>query len=177
MTNKRIPLKEELKLVKWIKDKLKKGIDKIKAINTRAGGFYTFEYESKWYDIFDVNGQRKLEYYDAQPIILLLGKNGKYSLGLNFHYLPPDVRKRVFDRLKVRYKEQWKSNKILPNLQWNNIKKEVSYADFMVHLYINNNIGKISRVKNTELDKVIHLPSEKFIGISSSEVWKKLGLK
>ena len=166
---KRLSKIDENKLTQWIKDKLKKTKDKIKVASSQQGAFYTFEYDSKMYE------EGTLEYYDKQPLILLLGKGGGYYLGLNFHYLPPSVRKDVLDRLKSRYNKQWSSNKVLPNVTWNNVRGQVRHSQVMIKLYLENRIGNMSRVKNTEMDQVIDLPSEEFIGISSTELWKSLG--
>jgi len=166
-------------LVSWLKNKIKKGINKIKVIGTRSGGFYAFKYRSKLYHEFTtVKGKKKrrLEYYDEQPLILMISKGGGYMLGVNFHYLPPKVRERVLTQLKKRYKSNFDDNKQLTNLKWKNIAKQLSYSDIMVKLYIEKNISSIVKIKNTEMEKMIDLPSEKFIGISSKKLWRSLGL-
>jgi hypothetical protein len=166
---KRLSKIDENKLIRWIKDKLKKTKDKIKISSAKPGSFYTFEYDSKMYE------EGELPYYDKQPLILLLSKGGGYYLGLNFHYLPPSVRKDVLDRLKSRFKKQWSADKILPNVTWSNVRGQVRHSQVMVKLYLENRMGTMSRVKNTEMEQVIDLKSEDFIGIDPDKLWKDLG--
>jgi hypothetical protein len=138
----------------------------------RSGQFLTFGYYAKGWE------NDELEYYDSSPLILVLKKSSKYILGLNFHHLPILYRKNLVKRLKNRYPDQWNSNKLLPNLTWDSIKKEVNYAEFIIKLYIIDRIyGNIARISNIDMEnKYIYLKSEKFIGIKPEELWREYGL-
>ena len=55
-----------------------------------------------WY--YDPKTKDKLPYWDKFPLVLPLdyqdmGSKGRYILGLNLHYAPPDARKILFDQL------------------------------------------------------------------------------
>lgn len=161
---------QEVKLTKWIKDKVKKGIDKVQVATIKPGYFYTMSYFSKLYD------NNKLDFYDEQPLILVLGKGPKHILGLNFHYLPPKKRKLVLKKLNKLYKKQIDEDKPFKNVKWDNVKIELKWSTYMVKLYIKDRIGKISRIKNDELENIVPLRSEDFIGISATKLWKQQGL-
>jgi hypothetical protein len=62
-------------------------------------------------------------------------------------------------------------------LKWSNIQKELKQANFMIKLYILNNIASdVVHIKNTEMQKYIWLKSENFIGVKAETLWRELGL-
>jgi len=54
--------------------------------NINPGEMYLFNYDSKLYE------EGRLAYYDKMPLIMLLGIDRKYMLGLSLHYLPRKTR-------------------------------------------------------------------------------------
>ena len=161
---------DEINLLNWFKDKFKKSVNKISVNRIRKGNFYSFNYESKLY------ANDKLPYYDETPLIICLGKNGQYVLGLNLHYVPIKNRKRVINRLQKLYSKEWDANKTLPNITWNKLRVELKYTNFMVKLYIKDRMDKVIKLENNEMEKAISIPSSNFIGISAEKLWKDLGL-
>jgi hypothetical protein len=153
---------------KELKDVPKYGKDGLLPTYVKSGMFLTFKYSSKLFE------EDKLEYFDAQPLILVLGKSGDYILGLNFHYIPSSIREQVMKRLKNRYKVQWESGGVLPNISWGTVQRELMYTNYMVHLYLIPRImSKIQRIKNTEMEKkFIYARSEDFIGIKAEAIWR-----
>ena len=170
MRRKRLKRVDETKLTRHIENKLHKRIDLISPSRMQRGGFYTFEYISKLYE------EDKLDFFDRQPLILCIDKNDEYMLGINFHYINTTAREKVINRLKKMYKNQWDTNKLLPNVSWDKFKKEMKYANFMVKLYIIENVVTSSRIKNVDMEKYIDLPSQDFIGIKADALWKSLGM-
>ena len=59
-----------------------------------VGNMYMFFYDPKF-----KNDRKKLPYYDAFPLVIVVGpaKDGFY--GLNLHYLPPVLRAKMLDAL------------------------------------------------------------------------------
>jgi hypothetical protein len=151
---------------KWLLDKIRKGKSRVKAEFMKPGQFYTFEYDSKLYE------NKELPFYDERPVILVVSKNNKYVLGLNMNYLPIRQQKRFINKLKKRYPNQWDENKILPNVSWNTVKKEVDYNETMVHMYIKNRLGRPVQVKNTDAERLAKLDMSKFKGIDVRTVWR-----
>lgn len=58
-----------------------------------VGRFCFFFYSAKGYQ------EGTLPYYDTSPMSLILGAHGKYVEGLNFHYIPLDLRVKLFQEL------------------------------------------------------------------------------
>jgi len=168
---KRISRLSENRLTDWVKNLVKKGKQKINVrTGIKTGHFVTMNYASKMYE------EDKLDFYDQQPLILVLGQNSGYVQGLNFHYVKRSARLKIINKLKKLRKKAFKENKPLPNLQWSSIASEVKYATFMIKLYIKDRIMKPQLIKNTDIHKVIHLPSEDFIGIDADKLWRSLGM-
>ena len=151
---------------KWLADKIRKGKSRVSAGFMKAGEFYTFEYDSKLYD------SKQLNFFDERPVILVVSKSSKYVLGLNMNYLPIRQQKRLVKRLKSRYPKQWGTNKTLPNISWDVVKKEVDYNETMVHLYIKNRLTSSVQVNNTDVERLAKLDMSKFKGIDVRTVWR-----
>lgn len=58
-----------------------------------VGRFCFFFYSSKGYQ------EKTLPYYDSSPMSLILSANGKYIEGLNWHYLPLNLRVQLFQTI------------------------------------------------------------------------------
>lgn len=58
-----------------------------------VGRFCFFFYSAKGYQ------EGTLPYYDTSPMSLILGAHGKYVEGLNFHYIPLDLRVKLFQEI------------------------------------------------------------------------------
>lgn len=86
---------------KWFRDKLKNmsvkrhTLLKDPALDRRqrfgAGNMYMFFYDPKH--------RKKLPYYDAFPLTIMVGKAPGGFYGLNLHYLPLNLRAKLFDNL------------------------------------------------------------------------------
>ena len=58
-----------------------------------AGRMYMYFYDPKY--------KETLPYYDRFPLIILVDKVEGGFTGLNLHYLPPNLRAKFFDKLKL----------------------------------------------------------------------------
>ena len=52
--------------------------------------------------IYDPKYKNQLPYYDTFPLVIVLEKERDSILGLNLHYLPPELRARLMDGLYER---------------------------------------------------------------------------
>mgnify|MGYP000978104175 CR=1 FL=1 len=134
----------------------------------KAGSFYFFKYKSKYYEL------KKLKYYDRQPLILCLKKEGKYMWGINFHYLPKRIRYKLLKVLSILNGEQFLTNRNLPKIKWDMFKIQVEFVkpQFLVKKYLLNRVDKPVKIKNTEMKQSIKTREEDFIGVSAETVWK-----
>ncbi len=76
---------------KWLSNKIDKLADGSKTARPRGGDMFLYVYDAKY--------KNTLEYWDANPLIIMLSsaKGGWY--GLNLHYLPPKLREVFLEQL------------------------------------------------------------------------------
>ena len=136
----------------------------LKSKKLEIGKMYTFHYNPKH--------KKKLPYYDRFPLIFVINVYNDGFLGINLHYISPFHRAQLLsslyslidmddkDRLEISYD-------IL------NSASRFSYFKPCVKRYLTAYLVSDMRVIEVEdWEKVIHLPSERFIGASSVKVWQ-----
>lgn len=74
------------------------------------GKFYLYKYDPKYKDVLPI--------YDALPLVLITSITEKGWYGINFHYLPPDVRVGILDLLFKTISDKTKSDKIKLKINW-----------------------------------------------------------
>lgn len=126
------------------------------------------------------NAKDKTQTYDKTPLILILRRGSKYTLGLNFHWLP--IQKRIFligEILKMN-KRNIKEGKPLDfnYLDLKPMLKQLGYAP-CIRLYINSRLGKIGVVVPPDrLTEVSRVKAESFTnGKYSANQLYKMALK
>ena len=114
-----------------------------------VGNMYMFFYDAKYKDT--------LPYYDAFPLILMLGpaKGGFY--GLNLHYLPPVLRAKALDAALDDNRES--------------IPKK--FVNPMIHRYLFNHVrSRFALVDKPEWEIATFLPTADFQGAGTSTVYR-----
>lgn len=86
---------------------------------------------------YDAKHHAKLEVWDALPLVILLGMNGKYMWGINLHFIPYLQRLRFIKYLlsrktTIRYREIKRA--------WKYAKIPMSYARLSYRKYL---IGRV----------------------------------
>jgi len=66
------------------------------------GNIYVYPYEAKTYN----NGKGPLKYYDAYPLVMVIGKYTDGWLGLSLHYLPTNVRMYFIKKILILNKRR-----------------------------------------------------------------------
>jgi hypothetical protein len=157
----------EKNVFSWIKDKLKKGVEKIRKYNVKSGQFILFNYDSKGYK------EGTLEFFDETPFDLCLWNKGKYMLNLNFNYLPVRAKKRVWKKISALFPKQVKEGKLLPRVTYDMLKSELREFDinFIVKLYIKSRATRVTMVTPKQFEKTLSVDLGNFKGISSEKLW------
>lgn len=133
----------------------------------RPGEMYLFRYEPK--------GRETLKYYDRYPLIMLVDTYEDGFIGLNFHYLPPEFRALLLNRM-YRYLNNTEFNeqtRLL--LTYDKIKRLAGrpYYKPCVKRYINNRvIGRFIKIHPSEWDMVLMLPLDRFMKRRRNTVWQ-----
>ena len=111
--------------------------------------------------------------YDARPLFLVLAKNSHHVLGLNFHWLPVNMRmKLIYAILKLNSRNiEEKKPLVFSYKQLKPFLKRFNYAP-CVRLYIRSRFAPKGVVISPEnLVKVARLDTAIFTGISAEKAY------
>jgi hypothetical protein len=110
------------------------------------------------------NAKDKTQTYDKTPLVLILRRGSKYTLGLNFHWLPVSKRMFLISHIMRVNKTNIKNNKPL-EFNYRDLKpmlKSLGYAP-CIRLYINSRLGRIGVVVPPDgLAEIARLKAESF---------------
>jgi len=121
--------------------------------------------------MFAYNAKDKTAAYDANPLIIVLRRSSKYTLGLNWHWMPPKMREKVLDGIMKQNKQNIKRGLPL-TLNYSMVKRLIKGLGPVVRLYINKRISsKGVVIPSYQYYKIVNLRSEHFIGISAKGAW------
>lgn len=134
--------------------------------DVRIGHFYQFMYKPK--------NSKKLRFWDAFPLALVLDNQKESFLSINFHYLSPKTRVFLLGKL-----DRFASNREFnrgTNLKitYDLLKKSNLYKEGLAAItkYLKKNIkSKILRIDSSEWEIAIFLPTEDFQKKSKRDVW------
>jgi len=132
----------------------------------RLGHMYMFAYDPKHKDT--------LPYYDRFPLIFPINKAKGGFLGINMHYLPPQLRAQLMDSLYTvvsnkRYDETTKLR-----LSYDVLSGASKFRLFKptVKHYLTRQVRtRLVYINPTEWDVALFLPTQKFVGARQTKVW------
>ena len=180
---------EKKSSVSWIKDKLQglKDFYKRRGGNRKddprqlsdlklqyrdsiePGEFVMFTYDPKF--------KAKLPYYDMFPLVMIVGpaKGGFY--GLNFHYLPLDLRAKFFDAYTAHGKKNrrtpWQRRVLVTYQMLKSISNLKAFKPCFKHYLYQHVRSPYSVIKKNEWRAAIFLPTAKWAKGSEAEVWRQ----
>lgn len=132
----------------------------------RLGHMYMFVYDPKHKDT--------LPYYDRFPLIFPINRAKGGFLGINFHYLPLQLRARLMDALyDVSSNDKYDETTKL-RLSYGVLSGASKYKEFKptIKHYLSTQVRtRFVYVHPTEWDIALFLPSAKFEKASQSQVW------
>jgi len=134
--------------------------------NILPGGMYMFSYEAKHKDT--------LPYYDRYPIIFPVKLLNDGFLGLNFHYLQPNLRANLMDSLYGVISDNTlteKSKILLSYKLLNGMVKHQLFRPCLKRYLYSQFRSKFVYVEPNSWDIAIFLPMASFQGASESRVW------
>lgn len=141
----------------------------IKTVGTiEIGKMYAFMYLAKWRD--------ELPYWDAFPLIFVVGPAPKGFYGINLHYLPNTLRARLMDKLLdiSNNKRYDKTTKL--QLSYQLLKATESLSEFKPCFkhYLNEQVQtSMMEIPANKWETVLFLPFQKFMKASSAKVWRE----
>ena len=134
--------------------------------NPGIGFMYSFVYDAKHKD--------KLPYFDAFPLIIMVGPAEGGFYGINLHYLPPKARAMLFDKLLEIATDKRYTNRTKLSISYQLLKDTKKYAAFrpcFKHYLVSQLGSDIVKIGSDEWEAAMYLPTADFRGASNSKVW------
>jgi hypothetical protein len=136
----------------------------------QMGHLYFFQYDPKHKDT--------LPYYDVFPLILCLGpvRKGEGFLGINFHYLPYNLRATLMDLLYPYVTDEKLSVKDYLKISYYILKASAAnkFIKPTIKHYLPDHVrSKFIRVTPKEWDMALFTPVARFQKKSESYVWSE----
>lgn len=156
----------EQKSLKYIKNKITRNVF-LKKEHFRPGNMLFYSYNPKDQD----------SPYDKNPLILVIGVTRKHVLGINFHWCPIPMRKKILQLFMRANRENIKRG--LPLTLSNGLSSNMyRLCRPIFRKYIKSRISRRGAIiPQTEMGNVINLRAEHFIGISADDAWKLAYIK
>jgi|DEB0MinimDraft_3_1074331.scaffolds.fasta_scaffold28355_1 hypothetical protein len=126
--------------------------------------------------MYDPKHKKDLPYYDLFPLIFKVKDVDGGFIGLNMHYLPPELRARLMDAMyplvtDTRYDENTRLR-----LTYERLAAASRYRFFKptLKMYLRNHVkSRFILVDSTEWDMALFLPTERFRKRNKATVWKE----
>lgn len=123
---------------------------------------------------YDPKGKEKLPYWDNFPLSFPMSFDGDSFLDINMHYLPPTLRARLMNELyTIAVRENDKVKKLA--LSYEVLAGASRFAPFRPcikrHLFSHMR-SKMFYVRPEEWDTALFLPTARFVGATTEQVWR-----
>lgn len=131
-----------------------------------VGSMLAFFYDPKLKD--------KLPYWDQFPLCFPMQYDGDSFLDINLHYLPPTLRARLMNELyTLAVKEDDKVKRLA--MSYNILAGAARFTPFRPcikrHLFSHMR-SKMFYIRPEEWDMALMLPTARFVGASTDQVWR-----
>lgn len=145
-----------------------KGDSKRNTMRIVPGELYMFQYNPKH--------SATLPYWDMYPMVFPFRKMNDGFIGLNFHYLPYQMRVRLLDRLMEFQTNKSMNENTRLKFSWATIQgvSRFKIAEPCIHRYLLTQIeSPIKKIHAQDWATAMMLPVEHFVGSSKQQIWKE----
>jgi len=132
------------------------------------GRMYMFHYDAKH--------KATLPYWDRFPLVIPIELYPDGFLGINFHYISPLARAKLLNALysTLNNKNYDDTTKLKINYRILQMSSQFSYFKPCVKRYLFTQVkSRYFYITPNEWDMTIMLPTERFVGATSSKVYKE----
>jgi len=158
----------------WFRDQAQN----IKIVNTTSmmktgvsgspsmGSMYMFMYDPK--------NKSTLPYYDKFPLVFPINFYSDGFLGINLHYIPPEIRAVLMDRLysTINNDSISENTKVQLNYEMLTGASRFKYFKPCVKRYLYSHaVSGFKYVSPLDWDKAIMLPTERFVKSTKERAW------
>lgn len=131
-----------------------------------VGGMYMFFYDPKH--------KKTLPYYDAFPLIIMVGKAKGGFYGVNLHYLPPKLRLKFFSNIMAIQSDKRLSDNAKIGITYEMLKSssKLRYFEPCFKHYLTEHVrGNFAEVPIPEWEIAVFLPTADFRKASNQKVY------
>jgi hypothetical protein len=124
---------------------------------------------------YDPKHRETLPYYDAFPLTIMIGPAKGGFLGLNLHYLPLQLRAKLFDNLLKTTNNKHFNETTKFKVNYNMLQGAAKMKEFKpcIKHYLTTQVdSKIVLVEPPEWEIALFMPVEQFMKSSKNKVWK-----
>jgi len=132
----------------------------------KIGNMYLYQYDPKWKEV--------LPFWDRQPLTIPIKYYNDGFLGLNLHYLPISGREKLLKAL-AKYTEG-EGEKRQFAISYSILQSAIRHRLFMpcVKRYLTSHIrSQFEWIPPEEWHKAVKMPTQRFSGASSANVWRR----
>jgi hypothetical protein len=127
---------------------------------------------------YDPKHKETLPYYDRFPLVIALQPAQDGFIGLNLHYLRPDVRAAFLDKLMDTLPGKGQvideKTKLRVRLKLlSGARRFRHFAPCLKHYLSEHVVSRISQVYAPDWETAIFLPTEQFAKANKVKVWKE----
>ena len=127
---------------------------------------------------YDPKHKETLPYYDRFPLVIALQKAEGGFLGLNLHYLKPNIRAMFLDRLIDTLPGKGEGMTEITRLRVRysllaSASRMRYFAPCLKHYLFQHVVSRISQVYAPDWETAIFLPTEHFAKANKTTVWKE----
>jgi hypothetical protein len=125
---------------------------------------------------YDPKTKETLPYYDRFPLVIPIERYGDGFLGLNLHYLPPNLRLVLLDKLYDLLNNDNFDEKTRFRMSYSLLSGAARYKEFKpcVKRYLFSHLrSNFIEIPADQWEIAIFLPTEQFVGATSKKVHKE----
>ena len=125
---------------------------------------------------YDPKTKEQLPFYDAFPLVIIVGPAEGGFYGINLHYLPPTLRAKFLDALMDITNNKKYDDTTRFRLSYNFLKKasNMKYFKPCFKHYLTSNIrGNFGMISGSEYEIAVFLPTADWKKASANQVYRK----
>ena len=131
---------------------------KVLKLRANRGDMFAYYYHPKH--------RATLPYYDQFPLIMLMSEEKFTFIGINFHYLNPNIRAILLDKMNGKI-----GTGQITNSWWTKLSKIRQIAPTVKRYRYDHIVRKVIPIEEKENEIAIFLPLERFKKVSKAKVW------
>lgn len=135
--------------------------------NVFIGGMFVYQYDPKH--------KETLPFYDTLPVVIPIELYNDGWLGLNLHYLPPALRRKLMAKL-MEFKRRSGTPRAYMKLSYEFLTAAAQSSLFepCIHRYLASHVrSPLLRIEDQHWETIAQLPIQQFHKAKATQVWSK----